>query len=295
MSTSVATGTARAALRVVQPVCPLCGGAERGELARYDAFVWERCSCGLIYKSQELAGHDQEALYGEVYFERDAEGRSPYDARFRHRVRKSKHQLRDLLRHAGPGPLLDVGCSLGYTLQAARELGLEATGMDVSAFAAARGREQGFDVCLGSLEELPFVEDSFRLAILKHVFEHTPKPRATLRELRRVLRPDGAALFAVPNAEYGKAQRQGRASSFYRPERGGTEHYVYYSPSTLTKLVEEEGFRCARVHPHFFHPAAPWSVKAGELVTALPRAGLFRLRERLRLLKEFWLVVVPVR
>lgn len=283
------------ALRVVQETCPLCGGSRSQELARYDAFVWERCPCGLIYKSQESAEHDQEALYGEVYFERDAEGRSPYDARFRHRVRKSKHQLRDLMRHAGPGPLLDVGCSLGYTLQAARELGLEATGMDVSPFAAARGRELGFDVCLGSLEELPFTAASFRLAILKHVFEHTPEPRSTLRELRRVLRPDGAALLAVPNAEYSKAKRQGRESSFYRPERGGTEHYVYYTPSTLTRLVEEEGFRCTRVHPHFVHPSAPWPVVAGELVTALPRMGLFALRAKLRVLKEFWMVVVPGR
>lgn len=48
------------------------------------------------------------------------------------------------------------------------------------------------------LEHLPFRDASFDALIVSHVLEHVTDARAALRELRRVLRPDGWAILQSP-------------------------------------------------------------------------------------------------
>lgn len=48
------------------------------------------------------------------------------------------------------------------------------------------------------LTSLPFADDSFDLIICLHVLEHIQDDRKAIRELRRVLKPTGAAVIQVP-------------------------------------------------------------------------------------------------
>jgi SAM-dependent methyltransferase len=197
----------------------------------------------------------------------------------------------DALEVAPAGPLLDVGCSLGYALRAARSLGLEAAGVDVSGHAIAECRCAGFDARQGTLTELPFDDGRFAVVLLKHVFEHTPEPRAALRELKRVMKPGGAAFFAVPNLDYFKARRSPGESRFFRGE-AGRAHYVYYTPATLRRLLESEGFGVASVHPRLVHRRAGLARLVVEAATAPVRVPLRLVMDALGLRKEFWLVAV---
>jgi len=45
---------------------------------------------------------------------------------------------------------------------------------------------------------IPFPDASFDLVICSHVLEHVPDDRRAIRELARVLRPDGTALIVLP-------------------------------------------------------------------------------------------------
>ena len=94
--------------------------------------------------------------------------------------------------------ILDIGCGTGANLEMLSEFG-EAQGVDVStealAFCGARGLGQ---VRQGEAEHLPYEADSFDLVTALDVVEHLDDDLGGLREMRRVLRPDGRALIFVP-------------------------------------------------------------------------------------------------
>jgi len=276
-------GTDRAGDRVVARSCPLCGQSCGAPFLR-EPWSWVRCGCGLIFKTAEPADAATRDEYGENYFE-------TYRRRRRHRIAKARRQIRDALEHTPPGPLLDVGCSLGYALEAARSLGLESCGVDVSEHAVASCRGLGFDARAGTLEALPFADAAFSVVLMKHVLEHTPQPQRALAEASRVLAPGGALFVAVPNADYFKAAAWPQTSRFFRGE-GGRAHYVYYTPVTLARLLGQQGFRVAQVHPHLVHRRTPAVRRMLELVSAPVRYIAQAIANRCGLRKEFWIVAV---
>lgn len=276
---------------VVLAACPLCGSEQASPLASYAELTWVRCDCGLIYKRAEQPDPDAAQFYESGYFGAGEHGRR-YTSRTRRRVQKSRNQILDALNHARPGPLLDIGCSVGYTLTAARELGLTPTGTDLSSYAIETCRAQGFRAESGRIDALPFGDGEFAIVTMKHVLEHTPDPRAALREVRRVLRAGGAIFIAIPHAGYGKARRSPQTSRFFLPAAHGREHFVYYTPATLTRLLEEEGFGVRRINPALVHRAASLPRRTAELLLAPLRALGQALIDVAQARKEFWLVAV---
>jgi SAM-dependent methyltransferase len=284
--------------------CPVCAGTSSATYVQFAQFEWLRCDCGAIYKRaiSEVAANslstDGAVAVGPPSSTPDSFGEEGhygrrYGARHAHRVAKSRRQILDALNHTPPGPLLDLGCSLGYTLEAARGLGLEAVGADLSPLAVQHCRDLGFETALAPLEALPFADRRFQIVTMKHVLEHTAQPRQALTEVRRVLAPGGAVFIAVPDAGYWKAHRDPARSRFYRPDaHGGAEHQVYYTPPVLARLVTASGFKVAAVHPQLLHRLAGPAARAGEMLLSAPRALGGLLRTSLRLRKEFWLVAV---
>ncbi len=279
--------SAGAGLELVNESCPLCSSTEAGVWVTHPQMLWVRCDCGLIYKRVALSELPVERIYQQQYFTGGV-----YDARTRRRIAKSRNQILDVLNHAKPGPLLDVGCSLGYTLLAGQSLGLEATGVDVSEYAVEACRAQKLVAERAVMDRLPFADHSFGLVTIKHTLEHTPTPRLALREVRRVLSERGGLFIAVPDARYGKALRNPQASRFYAPDAGGLEHYVYYTPATLGRLLQQEGFRVVRVNPALVHRQAPMSSRLLQSALAPLRAAAQWSADRLQLRKEFWLTAV---
>ena len=280
---------------VVQSRCALCDDPASEATTIADegpqGSEWVRCACGLIFKRSEPAGSapadtlsDGGSHYDPEYFRR-------YERRRRRRIAKSTQQIRDVLEVAPPGPLLDVGCSLGYTLEAAGALDLDAAGVDLSPHAVVECRRLGFEARVGSLDRLPYDNAAFTVVVMKHVFEHTPKPREALAELRRVLRPGGAVFFAVPNAGYFKAAIWPRRSRFYRGE-AGRAHYVSYTPATLATLLDSEGFEVSSVHPRLLHRRASLGRRIVEAAALPLRVPARLLLAGLDLRKEFWMVAV---
>ena len=127
--------------------------------------------------------------------------------------------------------------------------------------------------------------------MMKHFLEHTKTPREALRETRRVLRPGGGLFIAVPHAGYLKARLSPKGYRFYRPEFGGGQHYVYYTPTTLTRLLKDESFESVNVpHPHLLHRRAGAAERAAMIAIAPLRMAAQQARSALALYKEFWVV-----
>lgn len=98
-----------------------------------------------------------------------------------------------------PNPrILDVGCGTGANLKMLAAHG-RVEGVDISPQAVDFCRERGLDfVKLGAIEQLPYEDGSFELVTALDVVEHLDDDVAGLREVRRVLRPNGRVLVFVP-------------------------------------------------------------------------------------------------
>jgi len=281
----------------IQSKCPLCGqewldAGQRGctLVATFPELTWVRCTCGLIYKRSEAAPDASSRAYDEAYFTES--DRNSYNKRTHHRIKKAKIQIRNLLEHVPPGPLLDIGCSLGYGLRAANELGLQAVGLDISDFAVEECRKQGLSAERGEITKIPFADETFQMVVMKHILEHTADPRAVMHEVRRVLRPNGGVFISTPNADYNRAARHPETSRFYRPEHAGHDHFIYYTPRTLSVILEEELLFPVKIHPHVILRHAGAVTLLGRTVIAPLHAMAQVVADALALRKEFWLVAL---
>jgi SAM-dependent methyltransferase len=215
-----------------------------------------------------------------------------YSKRLRRRVAKSINQIRDVLNFVDKGPLLDIGCSFGYTICAGERLGLESRGLEYDTEVARHCRSMGYVADTGTMTEMPYKSGEFQIVVMKHVLEHTHHPQMALSEVRRVMRVGGGLFIAVPDARYWKSVRNPYKYHFYNYSCPITGHCIYYTPDTLPRLLKDNGFRVVSVHPQLIHRTAPKLLIAAQTV-ALPLHWLLeKLRDVTHLRKEFWVVAV---
>jgi len=149
------------------------------------------------------------------------------------------------------GTFLDVGCGRGELLWAAREAGWAWEGVDPSQEYLAWGRANlGIAGRLGTIEETHFPDAHFDAIVMGGVIEHIYDPYATLKEIRRVLKPGGVFYFDAPN-ENGFYTRIGNL--YFRLRRRDwvvnlaptfpPYHVQGFNPVSLRHLLSRVGFQ----------------------------------------------------
>ncbi|MEA2449564.1 MAG: hypothetical protein QOG63_1496 [Thermoleophilaceae bacterium] len=142
----------------------------------------------------------------------------------------------DGVRLAPGARLLDAGAGSGRTLDELTRYGSVA-GVELNprGVEAALARGHG-DVRVAPVEAIPHPDASFDLVTCLDVIEHTDDDVRSLRELRRVTRPGGAALVTVP--AYPRLWSQ-------HDEVNG--HRRRYTRRTLRAAAERAGWRVERM------------------------------------------------
>ena len=84
--------------------------------------------------------------------------------------------------------ILDAGCGGGATMESLRRYG-SVRGLEISEEAVEYNRERCREVSLGSIERMPFEDNSFDLALALDIIEHVPDDLQALRELFLYLAP----------------------------------------------------------------------------------------------------------
>jgi SAM-dependent methyltransferase len=131
--------------------------------------------------------------------------------------------------------ILDVGCGTGANLELLGKYG-EAEGVDVSEEALSFCRARGLDkVHHGEAERLPFADASFDLVTGLDVVEHLDDDVAGLKEMYRVLKPQGRALLFVPAFMF-----------LWGVQDDISHHRRRYTIPDLRKAVEAAGFEVER-------------------------------------------------
>lgn len=225
--------------------CTLCGAPVSPKFLFETAAVayCDACQFGQLDplpSSPELA-----ALYGSrQYFESDdCSGYADYEANREQFRRTFRLKLRRLLRHGSVRDLLEIGCGPGYFLLEAREAGIaDVVGVDLNPWAIEEVRKQQLTGYVGSIDAIDSSRRFDAIAMLD-VLEHIRDPAAFLAQLRAPLRPGGRLLIMTPNIRSILARFSGqRWVSFKIPE-----HLYYYSPRSIRRLLESNGFEVLTV------------------------------------------------
>lgn len=171
-------------------------------------------------------------------------------------VRQIKRQV-ELIEKQFPqsfkGNALDIGCSIAYGLSLLKKKGWNVLGLDPSDKCIEISKQDlGVEVIKGFFSpKVQFKNSPFDLIILSHVVEHLIYPEEVLRGIRNVLSDEGLVYIEVPNT----LKPNGTKSYF------GFEHINYFTPTSLTNLLQQNGFEVASIHTfdngRHIHPFYP--------------------------------------
>lgn len=98
--------------------------------------------------------------------------------------------------------LLEIGSGLGHLI-GQMEDGFQTVGLDINHWAVVRSKSEARRTLLqtASAQDLPYPDAAFGVVIIKHIVEHLPDPARALREIGRVLEPNGILILATPNLD----------------------------------------------------------------------------------------------
>ncbi len=155
------------------------------------------------------------------------------------RLRAAKSQLGLIKKYKSGTTLLDIGCGEGFFLFNASKAGYTTKGIEISQDAAEyAGREFGLDVEAKPFEELQFPDNYFDVVTLWQVLEHVPYPLIVLKEVHRILKPEGLLATSTPDIESILAKIFRR--KWWNLRR---LHINQFTVKTLTDMLKRAGFK----------------------------------------------------
>lgn len=219
--------------------CVLCGARDRARPMPELPWV-ARCErCGLVFADPQPSDAELESIYDQHYYEQFGfvEGPGSSDEALA-RTKKATYarMLARALPHVRSGGrrLLDVGCGLGFSLLAAKDAGMEATGLDPLG-PMDPGARPGRTIVRGELESY-VPEHAFDVISLIDVIEHVRNPVTTLRRASALLAPGGVLLLATNDSSSLGARLLGPRWTHYH-----RAHLWFFTPRTLREVTEKSG------------------------------------------------------
>jgi SAM-dependent methyltransferase len=217
--------------------CPLCGIRPSRRWTREGGWTVVRCSsCDLRITWPRPDDATLAGIYGDQhYYESGGMGCSARAA-WPQRARAILETL-----GASPRSVLDVGAGEGHLVNALREMGLTAEGIETSPFGRVAARRMyGLDL----RAEVPAdLCGQFQLVTLIHSLEHVADPVRTLTALRAAVEPGGMVFIEVPHA--------GSVDMWWPRRRREIlalpVHLYHFVPETLVRVVERAGLRVVEI------------------------------------------------
>ncbi len=198
-----------------------------------------------------------------------AEGRERKRA-WRYRLRRrSREVLAAVGQYAGAdvGDIVDLGTADGGMLEAIREryprarcVGVEYSG---ELAACARARLLGAQIVQGDIQDLPFAELSFDVAVAAAVIEHVADPARVMGEVKRLLRPGGILVLTSPDPFWERlATMVGHL--------GAGQHHRVMNLGELSGLASRAGLTVLKTGKFMLSPVGmPFETGAEKIVRAL--------------------------
>lgn len=240
--------------------CNICGADVSAVLVRKGDFdVYQCAECGLAFTYPQPQLESIADQYDSGYFD-------IYRRRRAFRLKRGDSRLRYIELLKQPGRLLDIGCSIGYFVEAANARGWTASGIEISPYASQEARDLGLDVFTGVIEDAGYEDSQFDCITMWDVLEHVPDPTKHMLEVARMLADGGMVVIGTPNLAHVQFRRKRENWRHLKP----AEHLFYFQKSSIERLLRKTGFGV--VYP----PVAGGRSFPGSAGAAL-KAGVCRL------------------
>lgn len=155
--------------------------------------------------------------------------------------------ISDRIARDRPGRVLDWGCGWGHVTWMLRERGIETEAFDYRPDEAEPTRRMidgpyAVEACVSpDPVALPYGDGEFDAVLSLGVLEHVGDPAGSLRELHRVLRPNGRLyIYKLPN-RYSYLEWVAKKLGLYY--HGALPDDRIYDKRSAVALVESNGFR----------------------------------------------------
>jgi len=232
-------------------LCNLCNNGLSNTVFSKKGYRFVQClSCGLIYIENQPSESELKKTYSF-----DANYHNCFQKASSWQTKKQLNAGKRYYRYVGiykkKGRILDIGCSAGFFLKAARENGWETSGIDISNDTAEIARKRyGLNVLTGTLDENIFPAGYFDVVTMWDAIEHLSDPLKTMSIVNKILVSDGIVILSTPNVD-GLFPRfaykiSGKVGDWWHPEP--PHHLFQFSKKTISKLLEASGFRLLEIY-----------------------------------------------
>jgi 2-polyprenyl-3-methyl-5-hydroxy-6-metoxy-1,4-benzoquinol methylase len=198
----------------------------------------EKClACELVQVTNIPKTEQLEMSYDEHFYEKYYKNLETNSKKQQYEYINFHNKMDQIESRIGrKGKILDVGCSFGFFLDAARQRGWTVTGVELSEYAASYAMQRfGLSVVNKSILDAGFEANSFDVITMWYVIEHLPNPKGVLECLGNLLKNDGILVVSTPNVKSYQAKFQGKKWRMWIPP----EHVLYFSPETVKHLCKQ--------------------------------------------------------
>ena len=146
------------------------------------------------------------------------------------------------------GALLDIGADTGAFAHAMSEAGWEVTALEPDPIARENANKK-YGLQLRSADDINSLpESSFDVITLWHVLEHVHDLHGYFDRFKKLLKPQGKLVIAVPNYTSKDALAYGQYWAAWDVPR----HLHHFSPAGMQQLAQLKGFTVSSLHPMWF-------------------------------------------
>ena len=148
------------------------------------------------------------------------------------------------------GSLLDIGCGSGEFLYQMKSYGWNVYGVEISQASTNIGNKRGLNILCGELGGADFSDNFFDVVVLNQTLEHVYSPSSYLKEIHRILKPEGTLIIAVPNI--GCMESKMFKENWHLLDV--PTHLYFFNTTSLRRYLEKYGFAVEKVLSKRFSP-----------------------------------------
>lgn len=240
--------------------CPVCQGASiQQQLTAKDHTVsqqqfpiWHCNTCTARFTQDVPAQDAIGAFYASENYISHSDTKKGIINNLYHRVRKwtlaSKRKLVNSETGMSKGSILDIGCGTGAFLDTMRTAGWHIAGLEPDEPARARASELYNISPQAPARLFELAAGSYHAITMWHVLEHVHELHAYIKQIEKLLAPQGRAFIAVPNYTSKDADIYKEHWAAYDVPR----HLYHFSPQSMEDLLSQHGLTLRAVKPMWF-------------------------------------------
>lgn len=225
--------------------CNICRNDKTILITVQNNYRFERCgSCGLVYMNPRPGAEALKSIY-DTYHQRNGKDETDWEVMMKDNFREASEML--ARKFPSGGRLLDIGCGYGHFLRIMEELHWRAEGIDPSWHTVDQALKAGRTVMHTTIDDAVIPESTYNAVTMFYVLEHVTDPLKTLRKVFSLLIPGGLVVMRIPHTT--PLVRLLSLLNIHNNLYDAPFHLYDFSPSTITRLLDQSGFTAIKVMP----------------------------------------------